>query len=50
MISNDTLILILFLLINIQTGIIMGLLDSRRFWRRKYDEEVLFNENIRSSR
>ena len=48
MISNETLILILFLLINILTGCIFGLLDSRNFWRKKY-EEVL-NENIRSAR
>lgn len=39
MIDNETLILILFLLINILTSICLGLLDSRNYWRRKWEED-----------
>lgn len=36
--STD-LIIILFLIINVQTGLIMALLDSRNFYKRKLEEE-----------
>lgn len=49
MISNETLIVILFFVVNILTACVFGLLDSRNFWRKKY-EEVLSNENICSRR
>lgn len=35
--STD-LIIILFLVVNVQTGIIMSLLDSRNYWRRKCED------------
>ena len=37
--STD-LIIIMFLIINIQTGFIMALLDSRNFYKRKLEEEI----------
>ena len=36
--STD-LIIILFLIVNVQTGIIMSLLDSRNYWRKKWNEK-----------
>lgn len=36
-ISSDLLIF-LFLIINIQTGLIIALLDSRNYWKKKWKE------------
>lgn len=46
--SNETLILILFLIVNILTGACIGLLDSRNYWRKQWekDEEFIL-KNIR---
>ena len=37
--SNETLIVILFIATNILSGVCIGLLDSRNFWRRKWEED-----------
>ena len=37
--STD-LIIIMFLIINVQTGFIISLLDSRNFYKRKLEEEM----------
>lgn len=47
--SNETLIFILYIIITFCTGIIFGLLDSRNFWRKKW-EEAIKDENLRSTR
>lgn len=46
--SNETLIILLFFITNILTGICLGLLDSRNYWRKKWekDEEYILN-NLR---
>ncbi len=38
-ISSDLLV-ILFLITNIQTGVIMALLDSRDYWKKKWKESI----------
>lgn len=45
MISNEALILILYFIVNILTGVCIGLLDSRNFWKKKW-EEAIKDENI----
>ena len=42
-ISSD-IIIILFLLINIQTGLIIALIDSRNYWKKKWKD--LIDENM----
>lgn len=47
--SYETLIIILYIIINFLVGAVFGLLDSRNFWRKKW-EEAIKDENLRSSR
>ena len=46
--TNETLIIILFLIINVLSGVCLGLLDSRNYWRKQWekDEEYII-KNIR---
>ncbi len=37
--TNENLILVLFIITNILTGICIGLLDSRNYWRKKWEED-----------
>lgn len=38
---SSYLLIILFFIINIQFGLIMALLDSRNYWKKKWKESVL---------
>lgn len=49
MISNENLICFLYIIITFLTGTIYGLLDSRNFWKKKW-EEAIKDENIRTTR
>lgn len=39
MIDNETLILIMYLIISILSGVCISLLDSRNYWRKKWEED-----------
>lgn len=39
MIDNETLIFILFLAVSILSAICVSILDSRNYWRKKWEED-----------
>ena len=39
MLDKDGLIVILWIIVNILTGIIWGLMDSRNYWKKKWEQD-----------